>query len=60
MRRRRDPAAGRQRRHQEVDDNVWQVTFMDYDLGFFDLEQDRVVPDPNPFTPDKLLAIWSL
>jgi hypothetical protein len=31
---------------REVDDQVWQVGFMKYDLGFFDNEQDRVEPGP--------------
>jgi putative transposase len=39
---------------REVDNHVWQVSFMDYDLGYFDKEQDRVEPGPNPFTPDKV------
>jgi len=39
---------------REVDDQVWQVSFMEYDLGYFDKEQDRVEPGPNPFKPDKV------
>ncbi len=42
---------------REVDDQVWQVSFMEYDLGFFDKEQDRVEPGPDPFTPDKVLTM---
>jgi putative transposase len=42
---------------REVDDQVWLVSFMDYDLGFFDQEQDRVEPGPNPFAPDKVLTM---
>ena len=38
----------------EVDDQIWMVTFMKYDLGFFDREEDRVEPGPNPFTPEKV------
>ncbi len=41
----------------EVDDDVWQVSFMEYDLGFFDKERDRVEPGPNPFDPDKVLTM---
>ena len=42
---------------REVDDQVWQVSFMEYDLGFFDKEQDRVEPGPDPFAPDKVLTM---
>ena len=34
---------------REVDDNIWQVSFMDYDIGFFDENADRVEPGKNPF-----------
>ena len=37
---------------REVDDQVWQVSFLEYDLGYFDRDQDRVEPGPNPFAPD--------
>ena len=39
------------------DDQIWQVTFLEYDLGFFDQEQDRVEPGPDPYAPDKVLAM---
>lgn len=39
---------------REVDDQIWIVTFLDYDLGFFDSKEGRVEPAPNPFTPEKL------
>ena len=42
---------------REVDNHVWQVSFMDYDLGYFDKEKDRVEPGPNPFAPDKVLTM---
>ena len=42
---------------REVDDQVWQVSFLEYDLGYFDQDQDRVEPGPNPFTPDTLLTM---
>ncbi|UCG71828.1 MAG: transposase family protein, partial [Chromatiales bacterium] len=42
---------------REVDDQVWQVSFLAYDLGYFDKEQDRVEPGPNPFAPDKVLTM---
>jgi putative transposase len=34
---------------REVADNIWLVSFLDYDLGFFDEEAGRVEPVPNPF-----------
>ena len=34
---------------KEVTDGIWSVGFMDYDLGFFDLESCRVEPGKNPF-----------
>jgi putative transposase len=33
----------------QVDDKIWMVTFMDYDLGYFDEESNRVEPGVNPF-----------
>jgi len=42
---------------REVEDQIWQVSFMDYDLGYFDNERGRVEPGPNPFMPDKVLTI---
>ena len=39
----------------EIDNDIWLVSFMDYDLGFFDSEWDRVEPvGENPFTPKVL------
>ncbi len=38
---------------REVADQVWQVSFMDCDLGYFDQEQDRVEPGLSPFEPAK-------
>ena len=37
---------------REIDDQIWLVTFLDYDLGFFDKDEGRVEPAPNPFTPE--------
>lgn len=35
---------------REVADRIWLVSFMDYDLGFFDESEDRVEPvGINPF-----------
>ena len=34
---------------QEVDDDIWLVSFMEYDLGYFDLEIWVLEPLENPF-----------
>ena len=34
---------------KQVAEKIWLVTFMSYDLGFFDQETDRVEPAHNPF-----------
>jgi len=34
---------------REVDEQIWLVSFMHYDLGFFDQEIGRVECAPNPF-----------
>lgn len=34
---------------REVDDKIWQVSFMEYDLGYFDEQVGRVEPGDNPF-----------
>lgn len=39
---------------REVDDQIWLVSFLEYDLGFFDRDEGRVEPAPNPFAPEKL------
>jgi hypothetical protein len=33
----------------QVGDRIWLVTFMQYDLGYFDDESCRVEPIANPF-----------
>ncbi|MDH3693950.1 MAG: integrase core domain-containing protein [Gammaproteobacteria bacterium] len=44
---------------REVADDVWLVSFLDYDLGFFDRELNKVEPiGNNPFAP-KLLPMLS-
>ena len=35
----------------EVHDEIWLVSFMDYDLGYFDLETRVLEPLDNPFGP---------
>lgn len=34
---------------KEVDEGIWIVTFMQYDLGYIDLEQKTLQPLDNPF-----------
>ncbi len=34
---------------KEVSDKIWLVSFMDYDLGFFDHETGRLGTTDNPF-----------
>jgi len=36
---------------KEVDDGIWLVSFIDYDLGYIDLEQKTLQPLDNPFGP---------
>jgi hypothetical protein len=35
---------------KEISEKIWLVTFMNYDLGFFDEESGRVECAPNPFS----------
>jgi putative transposase len=42
----------------EVGDHIWLVTFMHYDLGYFDDETGRLEPIENPFGP-KVLPMCS-
>ena len=34
---------------REVSESIWLVSFMHYDLGFFDDESERSECAPNPF-----------
>ena len=34
--------------------DIWLVSFMDYDLGYFDLETQVLEPLENPFGPKVL------
>src|SRR5687768_5277104 len=43
--------AGQRLGIKEVDDGIWIVSFMRYDLGFIDLEQKTLQPVDNPFGP---------
>ena len=39
---------------RQVDEHIWLVTFMHYDLGYFDDETCRLEPIENPFGPTVL------
>jgi putative transposase len=39
---------------REVDDQIWLVSFLDYDLGYFDPDEGRIEPGPNPFAPENV------
>ena len=39
---------------KEVDNGIWLVSFMEYDLGFIDLEEKTLQPLENPFGPKVL------
>jgi transposase InsO family protein len=39
---------------KEVDEGIWLVSFMDYDLGYIDLEEKTLQPLENPFGPKVL------
>ena len=41
---------------KQVDDQIWQVSFMEYDVGYFDMDSCSIKPGPNPFGP-KLLTM---
>jgi transposase InsO family protein len=43
--------AGQRLGIKEVDEGIWIVSFMSYDLGFIDLEQRTLQPLDNPFGP---------
>jgi putative transposase len=43
----------------QVGERVWLVTFMRYDLGYFDDETCRLEPIDNPFRPKKVLPVSS-
>lgn len=42
---------------REVEEQTWLVSFLDYDLGFFDTGKGRVEPAPDPFVPDRVLTM---
>ena len=43
--------AGQRLGIKEVDEGIWIVSFMRYDLGYIDLEQKTLQPLDNPFGP---------
>lgn len=42
---------------KEVDSGIWLVSFMDYDLGYIDLQEKTLQPLDNPFGPPKVLPM---
>ena len=46
--------AGQKLGIKEVDDGIWLVSFMHYDLGYFDDQTCRLEPLANPFGPKVL------
>ena len=46
--------AGQQVGVKQVDERIWLVCFMHYDLGYFDDETCRLEPIANPFGPTAL------
>jgi putative transposase len=42
---------------REVDEQIWLVSFMHYDLGFFDQDEGRIEPALNPFGPQTVLTM---
>ena len=36
---------------KEVEEGIWLVSFMEYDLGYIDLEEKTLQPLDNPFGP---------
>ncbi len=39
---------------KQLSEHIWLVSFMDYDLGYFDHETCRLEPLDNPFGPKVL------
>ena len=42
---------------REIEDQLWLVSFLDYDLGYFDKDEGRVEPGPDPFAPETVLTM---
>ena len=47
--------AGQKLGIKEVDESIWLVSFMHYDLGYIDPEQKTLQPLDNPFGPRLLV-----
>ncbi len=45
---------------KQVSDKIWLVSFVQYDLGCFDKERERVESGPSRFVPDKVLTTMAL
>ncbi len=43
------PKSPRPRSPAPIDKGTWIVSFMQYDLGYIDLEQKTLQPSDNPF-----------
>jgi putative transposase len=39
---------------REISDKIWLVSFMEFDIGYFDEDEARVEPAENPFLPKVL------
>jgi putative transposase len=39
---------------RQVEEDVWLVSFMDYDMAYFDMESHKVSALENPFGPKVL------
>jgi putative transposase len=37
---------------REVGDQIWLASFVDCDLGYFEPDEGRIEPGPNPFAPE--------
>jgi putative transposase len=44
---------------REVEEKIWLVSFLDFDLGYFDEVEARVEPGPNPFI-EKVITMSSV
>ncbi|PCJ24086.1 MAG: hypothetical protein COA94_07670 [Rickettsiales bacterium] len=43
----------------QVEDNIWLVQFMDFDIGYFGMDSCRIEPTTDPFGV-KLLSMCSV
>jgi len=46
--------AGQNVGFKQVEENIWIVSFMKYDLAFFDHETKKIEPIPDPFDQNVL------